>query len=101
MLSKQQGGIMDYYFLSKSILFRGIAPDEIAKMLNCLQAAQKHFKKGAIIYRTGDIIQSMGLVLSGHVQIENDDFWGTKAFWIWLVREWFLPKPMPAFPGSR
>ena len=79
MLSKQQGGIMDYYFLSKSILFRGIAPDEIAKMLNCLQAAQKHFKKGAIIYRTGDIIQSMGLVLSGHVQIENDDFWGNKS----------------------
>lgn len=32
-----------------------------------------------MIYRAGDTVQSMGLVLSGRVQIENDDLWGNKS----------------------
>lgn len=70
---------MDYNFLSKTVLFRGIAPDEVKSILRCLNAEQRQYKKGMVIYHAGDSVQSMGLVLSGHIQIENDDFWGNKS----------------------
>ena len=70
---------MDLIFLSKTPLFRGIAPQEIGSMMDCLQAAVKKFPRGASIYTAGDAVSFMGLVLSGSVSIENDDIWGNKS----------------------
>lgn len=70
---------MDYLFLSKTILFQGTSPDEVKAMLGCLQAERKSYQKGDIIYRMGDPVPSMGLVLFGGVSIENDDIWGNKS----------------------
>ena len=70
---------MDNHFLAKTLLFRGIAAEEIPTMLQCLEVKQRQFLKGEIIYYAGDIIQSMGLVLSGSVHIESDDVWGNKS----------------------
>lgn len=70
---------MDYQFLQKTPLFCDSSIDEIKSMLNCLEAGKKKFAKGDVIYRAGDTVQSMGLVLSGRVQIENDDLWGNKS----------------------
>lgn len=70
---------MDYQFLQKTPLFSDSSIDEIKSMLNCLEAEKKKFAKGDVIYRAGDTVQSMGLVLSGRVQIENDDLWGNKS----------------------
>ena len=44
---------MDYLFLSKTILFRGISPQEIEGMMSCLQATVKTFPRGANIYYAG------------------------------------------------
>lgn len=65
-------------FLSETSLFAGISPDEITLLLQHLGAVQKHFAKGEMIYLAGLPIRSMGLVLAGRVQIENDDPWGNK-----------------------
>jgi CRP/FNR family transcriptional regulator, dissimilatory nitrate respiration regulator len=70
---------MDLSFLTRTQLFRGVREDEIEKMLDCMGAVQKHFDRGAGIYRSGDIVQSMGLVLSGSVNIESYDFDGKKS----------------------
>ena len=70
---------MDYQFLQKTPLFSGSSLDEVKSMLDCLGAEQKTFAKGETIYHAGDTAQSMGLVLSGRVQIENDDLWGNKS----------------------
>ncbi|MBR5123043.1 MAG: Crp/Fnr family transcriptional regulator [Anaerotignum sp.] len=70
---------MDYLFLANTMIFQGITPDEIKAMLGCLQAERKTYEKGEIIYRMGDVIPAMGLVLSGRVSIENDDIWGNKS----------------------
>ncbi|UWP58818.1 Crp/Fnr family transcriptional regulator [Ruminococcus gauvreauii] len=70
---------MDYIFLSKTLLFRGDSPEEIKIILDCLGCEQKTFKRGEAIYRSGDVVQSLGIVLSGRVQIENDDLWGNKS----------------------
>ncbi len=66
-------------FLADTVLFRGTQEEEIRAMLDCLGAEQKSYEKGSVIYRAGDFIQSMGLILSGRVQIENDDLWGNKS----------------------
>ena len=70
---------MDVNFLSKTVLFSEVAPEEIESMLECLGTEQKSFEKGTVLYHAGDLVQSMGLVLSGRVQIENDDLWGNKS----------------------
>lgn len=69
---------MDFLFLSKTLLFRGTSPREIETMLDCLRAEQKGYKKSDVIYHAGDRVTSLGMVLSGSVSIESDDFWGNK-----------------------
>ena len=70
---------MDYLFLSNTMLFHGTTPEEVKAMLGCLQAEQRTYQKGELIYRMGDAVPAMGLVLSGSVSIENDDIWGNKS----------------------
>ena len=68
---------MDYQFLSRTVLFRGIQPEEIKAMLSCLAAEKRIYEKGALIYRAGDVVTSLGVVLDGKVLIEHDDLWGS------------------------
>lgn len=70
---------MDYLFLSKTVLFRGISPDEVKSMMSCLQAFTKSYPRGTIIHHAGNAIHSVGMVLSGSVSIESDDIWGNKS----------------------
>ncbi len=67
---------MDFVNLSKTALFRGATPREVEEMLACLGASQRHFSKGELICRAGDVVTALGMVLSGSVLIENDDLWG-------------------------
>ena len=71
--------MMDYYDLSKTILFQGTTPEEVETMLNCLGAERRQYAKGQMICRTGDIVSSLGIVLSGSVLVENDDLWGNST----------------------
>lgn len=70
---------MNENFLSETMLFFGIPVKEIQEILKCLGAEQKKFSKGNVIYHAGDKAQAMGLVLSGSVQIENNDLWGNRS----------------------
>lgn len=70
---------MDYQFLSQTMLFSGESPEEIKEMLSCLGAVTRSYGKGEIIYHAGECVHSMGLVLSGNVQIESDDVWGNHS----------------------
>lgn len=66
-------------FLTNTILFRGTNENEVEAMLSCLQSFTKTYQKGDIIYHMGDEINHLGLVISGSVNIENDDIWGNKS----------------------
>ncbi len=70
---------MDFIFLSKTPLFRGMTPQETETLLGCLSPSSKTFQRGSVIYHAGDIINTIGIVLSGSVSIENDDVWGNKS----------------------
>lgn len=70
---------MNFNFLSKTVLFRGMSEKDIECMLDCLAAKQQHFSKGDIIFQAGEVAQSIGLILTGSANIENDDIWGNKS----------------------
>ena len=67
---------MEIAALSKTALFRGSSPEEVEAMLSCLGAERRTFQKGERIFRTGDVVRSLGAVLAGSVLIENNDLWG-------------------------
>ncbi|MEA4946887.1 MAG: Crp/Fnr family transcriptional regulator [Oscillospiraceae bacterium] len=70
---------MDYNFLADTVLFHGASPEEIKSMLGCLGAVEKTAAKGEVLFRAGSPAKYMAMVLSGSVQIENDDVWGNKS----------------------
>lgn len=70
---------MDFAFLSRTPLLNGIPAEELERLLDCLQAVRRSYKKGAVICRMGDAVQSIGLLLHGSVTIESDDVWGGKS----------------------
>lgn len=70
---------MNYYFLTKTPLFMGCSEEETKHMLKCLRHNLKKYKKGQYIYRNGQLIKDVCIVLSGSVQIENIDVLGNKS----------------------
>ena len=70
---------MDYMLLASAPLFCGNTQQEIKDMLICLHAKERVYKKSEIIYRAGEQIRELGLVLSGSVSIEQDDLWGNRT----------------------
>ena len=67
------------YVLQKSSLFKQIKDTDILAILKCLNGRVVNFKKNKFIFLAGDTLNSMGLVLSGAVQITNDDIYGNKT----------------------
>ncbi len=63
----------------RSPLFRGISPEDLLGVMACISAHTRHFDKGAFIYLQDDDILSVGVVLSGSVQMIREDVWGNKA----------------------
>lgn len=70
---------MDYEFLLHTPLFTGLSSAELPLALDGLNAHSQHFARGAVVFRAGEPASSMGLVLAGRIQIENDDLWGNKS----------------------
>lgn len=70
---------MDFIFLSRTALFRGVTAEAAAEMLRCLGAEERRYQKGQTILRAGEPTESLGLVLSGRAQMEMDDLWGNRS----------------------
>lgn len=64
--------------ISKSVLFQNISPTDAESVLKCLSAVRKQYKKGEIVFHAGEKARSMGLVVSGSVDIVRDDLWGNR-----------------------
>lgn len=65
-------------FLNKVNLFRGINPEELSGILHCLNARKTSYKKQDVILLEGQSVTSVGIVLSGKVQIIKEDFTGNR-----------------------
>lgn len=91
---------MNLLFLRNTHLFRGISAEEIEAMLPCLQAAQKSYAKNDIICHAGSTVTALGVVLSGSVFIENNDFWGNKNVLDLLLPGQVFAETYASIPGE-
>ncbi|ROR31867.1 CRP-like cAMP-binding protein [Mobilisporobacter senegalensis] len=67
-----------YYILKRSPLFQGIDDDDLDSMLSCLGGSIKEYDKNEIIFLAGSEITSMGIVLSGSLNLAKDDILGNR-----------------------
>lgn len=67
---------MELSDLTGTIFFRGNTEEEIRDMLEWIGADERYYKKDEVILRMGDTPESLGIVTSGSVLIENVDAWG-------------------------
>lgn len=67
---------MDYNLLSRSPLFRGLNPEEIASVFSTLHPRIRKFKSGALVYHSGDQVNALSVVTAGFVKGEMIDFTG-------------------------
>lgn len=65
-----------YNILAVNPVFKDLARSEIESILKCLKARQVVYEKEEDIYRIGDKIKSIGIVLSGCVHITKSDILG-------------------------
>ncbi len=72
---------MEPYFsiLKQSSLFSRIEDAELASMLSCLSPMVKAFPKNSTVFPAGAGTDQLGLVLSGHISLEKEDFWGNRS----------------------
>ena len=70
---------MDISVLSGSALFNGFDETEVNNLLGSLNAREKRFRKGAMIFHSGDVISTFCFVITGSVTIESNDMWGNRT----------------------
>lgn len=64
--------------LKRTKLFSGVGEEDISAMLNCLQGNLKNYKKGEYVYRQGEHINNISVLLEGALHIQTDDYWGNR-----------------------
>lgn len=67
------------YILKKSKLFNNVSEDEIGAMLSCLGAKALNYKKGEYVFRQGECLNAVTVLVKGKFLIQNDDYWGNRS----------------------
>lgn len=65
--------------LKRTQLFSGVSETEISAMLNCLQAKLLTFRKGEYIFKQGEHLDQITVLVEGKLLIQRDDFWGNRS----------------------
>lgn len=65
--------------LKTARIFKDINAEQIESLMNCVNGEIRSYKKGSIIFASGESIDSIGLVMEGCLQIESLDYWGNAA----------------------
>ncbi len=60
----------------ESPLFEGIKETEFSTLISCLAAKVRKYEKNEYVFRNGEHVDSIGLVLIGSVRVMHEDFWG-------------------------
>jgi CRP-like cAMP-binding protein len=60
-------------------LFKGIGESDIQPLLSCLGAKINHYEKGETVFFSGESIKQFGIVLSGQVQVVQEDYYGNRS----------------------
>jgi len=64
--------------LKRTQLFSGVSETEISAMLHCLQARMLTIRKGEYVYREGEHLENISVLVKGKLLVQNNDFWGNR-----------------------
>lgn len=72
---------MKKYFsvLKQSFVFSNITDEELEILSRCMQPVVRQYKKGEYIFRQGDTLGSIPILLDGSIHIQKDDYWGNRS----------------------
>lgn len=87
-------------FLSNTPLFRGVKENEIRLLAPCLNAKVKTYKKGETIFRAGDFVSEIGIVLLGSVNIVVNYYWGGSNIFGHIPQGQIFAETYAAIPGK-
>ena len=65
--------------LKRTQLFAGVGEEEISSMLSCLGARRCAYQKGEYIFRQGQHLSDITLLVEGKLHIQKDDYWGNRS----------------------
>ena len=65
--------------LTKIALMQGLNEQEISLILNCLQTNIKKYEKSETIFQEGEKIEEIGIIFSGTVTVQRNDYWGNRS----------------------
>ena len=65
--------------LKQSQMFSGVGEDELPSILHCLQARLHTYKKGEYVFRQGEHIDNITILVEGKLLVQRDDFWGNRS----------------------
>ena len=65
--------------LMRTKLFSGVGSEDLPAMLNCLGAVKRSFRKGEYVFRSGEQIGSITVLVEGRLLIQKDDYWGNRS----------------------
>lgn len=91
---------MNYFFLTHTPLLQGITQEEAEALLPCLRAREERFKKDAFIFRAGEAVREIGLVLSGSVNIAAHFYWGGRHIFDHVGQGALFGENYAAIPGQ-
>lgn len=67
-----------YSILKKCALFRNIAEEDMGALLGCLGSRVKTYKEDEYIFFAGDVVNTVGIVLKGGVEVMKENLAGKK-----------------------
>ncbi len=65
--------------LKQTLIFAGVEEEEILTLLNCLQAKLDTYKKGDYVFRQGEHLDNIMVLLEGSLHVQRDDYWGNRS----------------------
>lgn len=65
--------------LKRSKLFANVSEEEIGGMLACLGAKEKRYKEGEFVFRQGEMVESVSVLVDGALLVQADDYWGNRS----------------------
>jgi CRP/FNR family transcriptional regulator, dissimilatory nitrate respiration regulator len=65
--------------LAATKLFGGIRREDMPRLLACLAAEEAHYARNQPVFLAGETIHRFGVVLSGQVQVVQDDYYGNRS----------------------
>lgn len=70
---------IDIQMLLQTPFFEGIREEEMQDLLGWISGEIKDYEKGTVLFRQGERMDRMGIVLEGSLSLSREDFWGNRS----------------------